>query len=224
MTCTIQMLAEVDSMNDGVGFSPWNQSTGKRLFDLLLAVVLLTLSSPVLPVVAIAILVSSKGPIFYRQWRAGRGGKEFQLFKFRTMAHAPQQVGPSVTRAGDPRITAVGRLLRRWKLDELPQLLNVIRGEMSLVGPRPDVPQYLASLNPAQRQILCLRPGLTGLATLHYANEEQLLSKIPRERLEYFYCNEVLPEKVRIDLEYAQTAGFLTDLTILFLTARTILR
>ena len=123
-----------------------------------------------------------------------------------------------------PELQPQGRVLRKWKLDELPQLLNVIRGEMSFVGPSPDVPEYLASLNPAQRQILCLCPGLTGLATLHYCYEEQLLSEIPSEQLEYFYCNKILPEKVRVDLEYAQTAGFLSDLTILFLTARTILR
>ena len=204
--------------------SGWNQSKGKRLFDLLFAAVILILVSPAMLIVALLVKISSRGPALYRQWRVGKNGRQFQLIKFRTMGHASQQAGPSVTRAGDPRITAAGRVLRKWKLDELPQLLNVIRGEMSFVGPRPDVPEYLASLNPAQRQILCLRPGLTGLATLRYSYEEQLLSEIPSEQLEYFYCNKILPEKVRIDLEYAQTAGFLSDLTILFLTARTILR
>jgi len=224
MTCTVELPCGADSMNDTVYLSPWNRSRGKRLFDLLLALIVLMLSSPVLLVTALSVLVSSKGPIIYRQWRTGKDGKEFRLLKFRTMVDTPQQSGPNLTRAGDPRITAVGRLLRKWKLDELPQLFNVIRGDMSFVGPRPDVSRYLVALNPAQKQILCLYPGLTGQATLRYRNEEQVLAGVPYEQLEHFYCNKLLPEKVRIDLEYARTARFSSDLAILFLTARAILR
>lgn len=203
--------------------SGWNQSKGKRLFDLLFAAVLLILVSPAMLIVALLVKTSSRGPALYRQWRVGKHGRQFQLIKFRTMGHASQQAGPSVTRAGDPRITAAGRVLRKWKLDELPQLLNVIRGEMSFVGPRPDVAEYITSLNREQQKILQLRPGLTGAATLHYRNEERLLSSVPVAELKRFYCSNVLPEKVRLDLEYARSAGFLSDLGILLQTAGAIL-
>ena len=203
--------------------SGWNQSKGKRLFDLLFAAVLLILVSPAMLIVALLVKTSSRGPALYRQWRVGKHGRQFQLIKFRTMGHASQQAGPSVTRAGDPRITAAGRVLRKWKLDELPQLLNVIRGEMSFVGPRPDVAEYITSLNREQQKILQLRPGVTGAATLHYRNEERLLSSVPVAELKRFYCSNVLPEKVRLDLEYARSAGFLSDLGILLQTAGAIL-
>lgn len=205
------------------GVSLWNQSNGKRLFDLYLAIVLLTLSLPVMLVVAFTVRLTSRGPVLYRQWRVGRDGREFQLLKFRTMIHAPDQQGPSITRAKDPRITRIGRVLRKWKLDELPQLFNVTRGDMSFVGPRPDVSKYLAYLNEAQKQILYLRPGLTGSATLRYRNEEQLLTQVPVGDLEDFYCTQILPEKVRFDLDYARKAGFISDLGILLRTFRVIL-
>ena len=203
--------------------SGWNQSKGKRLFDLLFAAVMLILVSPAMLVVAFLVRISSRGPVLYRQQRVGKDGREFQLIKFRTMGHASERGGASVTRAGDPRITPVGRVLRKWKLDELPQLLNVIRGEMSFVGPRPDVAEYITALNREQQKILQVRPGLTGAATLHYRNEEQLLSSVPVAELKRFYCSEVLPQKVRLDLEYARRAGFLSDLRILLRTAGTIL-
>jgi lipopolysaccharide/colanic/teichoic acid biosynthesis glycosyltransferase len=203
--------------------SGWNQSKGKRMFDLLFAAVILILVSPAMLVVAFLVRISSRGPALYRQRRVGKDGREFQLIKFRTMGHSSEQEGPSVTRAGDPRITPAGRVLRKWKLDELPQLLNVICGEMSFVGPRPDVAEYIASLNREQKKILRVRPGLTGAATLHYRNEEQLLSTVPVGELKRFYCSEVLPEKVRLDLEYARRAGFLSDLRILLRTAGAIL-
>lgn len=224
MTSSTPLPSDIVLVNDiAAEVSPWNRSRGKRLFDLILALVLLILSSPVMLAVALLVFVTSKGPVFYRQWRVGREGREFQLVKFRTMTHAPERQGPSVTRAEDPRITGVGRILRKWKLDELPQLLNVVRGEMSFVGPRPDVSRYLECLNEAQRQILQLRPGITGSATLRYRNEEQLLSQVPSGELEHFYCTQVLPEKVRLDLDYAQTAGFSSDLAILFRTFLVIL-
>jgi lipopolysaccharide/colanic/teichoic acid biosynthesis glycosyltransferase len=207
----------------GIEVNPWNRSRAKRSFDLLLALILLILSSPLMLAVALVVRVASKGPIFYRQWRVGREGREFQLLKFRTMTHAPEQQGPSVTRAKDPRITAAGRLLRKWKLDELPQLFNVVRGDMSFVGPRPDVSRYLESLDDAQKQVLHLRPGITGSATLRYRNEEQLLAQVPAGQLESFYCTQVLPEKVRLDLDYARNAGFISDVAILFRTFRAIL-
>jgi lipopolysaccharide/colanic/teichoic acid biosynthesis glycosyltransferase len=224
MTWVIELPSQACSMTDTLDMSPWNHSTGKRVFDLFLAIFALILSSPVLLLVALAVAVSSKGPIIYRQWRIGKGRRKFQLLKFRTMVDRPQQAGPNVTPAGDTRITAVGRLLRKWKLDELPQLFNVIRGDMSFVGPRPDVPEYLATLNSSQAQVLSLYPGLTGLATLKYRDEEQILAEVPSEQLEGFYCSKLLPEKVRIDLVYARSAGFMSDLGILLLTARAIFK
>jgi lipopolysaccharide/colanic/teichoic acid biosynthesis glycosyltransferase len=139
------------------------------------------------------------------------------------MTHAPEQKGPSVTRAGDPRVTTIGRVLRKWKVDELPQLMNVICGEMSFVGPRPDVPEFIAELSLKQRRILYVSPGITGSATLQYRNEEELLSTVPREELKRFYCNDVLPDKIRIDLEYAQKSRFLSDVAILIRTVGVIL-
>ena len=182
MTSPSRLLSNPGCVTVVHGTSVWNQSRGKRLFDLFLAAALLVLVTPLMLAVAFVVKLTSRGPIFYRQWRVGQEGREFQLIKFRTMRHA-RQPGPSVTRAGDPRITAAGRVLRKWKLDELPQLFNIIRGEMSFVGPRPDVAEYLASLNGEQRKILCLRPGITGLATLHYHDEEQLLSSVPGAQL-----------------------------------------
>jgi len=222
MTSPSRLLSNPGCVTVVCGASMWNQSKAKRLFDLFLAAALLVLASPVMLAVALVVKLTSRGPVFYRQWRVGQERREFQLIKFRTMRDG-RQPGPSVTRAGDPRITAAGRVLRKWKLDELPQLFNVIRGEMSFVGPRPDVAEYLESLSGEQQKILCLRPGITGLATLHYHDEEQLLSSVPDAQLKYFYCTQVLPEKVRIDLDYARSAGFLSDLAILFRTARVIL-
>lgn len=224
MTSSSQLPSDTSfGTNIAGSVSLWNQSKGKRLFDLYLALILLILFSPVTLAVALVVRVTSKGPILYRQWRVGRDRREFQLLKFRTMTHAPNQQGPSITRAKDPRITRVGRVLRKWKLDELPQLFNVIQGDMSFVGPRPDVSENLAYLDEAQKQILYLRPGLTGSATLRYRNEEQLLAQVPVGNLEYFYCSQILPEKVRFDLDYARKAGFISDLGILLRTFRVIL-
>jgi lipopolysaccharide/colanic/teichoic acid biosynthesis glycosyltransferase len=222
MTSPIQLMSNEGSVTVARGVSMWNESKGKRLFDLFLAAVLLVLVSPVMLAVALVVKLTSKGPVFYRQWRVGKEGHEFQLIKFRTMAYE-RQPGPRVTRAGDPRITGAGRVLRQWKLDELPQLLNVVRGDMSFVGPRPDVAEYLTFLDSELRKILDLRPGLTGAATLCYRHEEKLLSQVPEAELQKFYCTQVLPEKVRIDLDYARKAGLMSDLVLLLRTFRVIL-
>jgi lipopolysaccharide/colanic/teichoic acid biosynthesis glycosyltransferase len=222
MTSTTGLLFDAGSMKMQPGVSTWNCSRGKRLFDLLLATVCMVPASPVMLAVALVVKLTSQGPIFFRQRRVGKEGREFQLIKFRTMVNKGE-VGPRVTRAGDPRITAAGRVLRRWKLDELPQLLNVIRGEMSFVGPRPDIAEYLASLDSEHRKVLELWPGLTGAATLQYRNEEELLSQVPASELQQFYCTQVLPEKVRIDLQYAEKAGLMSDLGVLLQTVTAVL-
>src|SRR5438552_4164617 len=146
--------------------SGWNHSKGKRCLDMFLSLVALVLTAPLMAVLAVLIRLTSPGPVFFRQLRSGKEGRAFQLIKFRTMRWEPYDQGPKVTRSGDSRITRIGRILRKWKLDELPQLWNVFRGEMSFVGPRPDLAEYLATLPDTQAAILSLRPGLTGEATL----------------------------------------------------------
>jgi lipopolysaccharide/colanic/teichoic acid biosynthesis glycosyltransferase len=209
-------------MVSNIGYSPsqpvsnsWNGSLAKRLFDISIATVALLLTLPITLLAALVIKFTSSGPVFFRQIRLGKDGREFRLLKFRTMRHAPTADGPRVTRSGDPRVSKVGAVLRKWKIDELPQLLNVIQSEMSLVGPRPDVAEYLRTLNPAEKEILRLSPGITGAASLRYRNEEELLSSVQPEDLQHYYCTKVLPDKVRIDLEYARNAGLLSDLAIL---------
>src|SRR5205809_4106533 len=196
--------------------TPWCASKHKRLFDIVASCLLLVLTSPVMVVIGIVVRVSSRGPILFRQLRVGRDGKYFSLLKFRSMTHGRQELGPALTHRTDPRVTTVGRFLRRFKLDELPQFFNVVRGDMSLVGPRPDVPEYYRSLNHAQQRVLFLRPGVTGAATVHFRDEEALLSRVPQLELLSFYTGTLLPKKIFIDLAYARRATFWTDLNLLF--------
>jgi len=198
--------------------SGWNHSKGKRILDLFLASVSLVLALPLIALVALVIRITSPGPVFFRQIRSGIRGRAFQLIKFRTMRWEPHDTGPRVTRTGDSRITGTGRVLRKWKFDELPQLWNVLRGDMSFVGPRPDVPEYLATLSEGQAAILSLRPGLTGQATLQYRHEERLLSFVNGEDLKSYYCSRILPQKVKLDLDYARKAGLASDVVILLRT------
>ncbi len=173
----------------------------KRGFDIVASGIGLTVLSPVFIVIAIAIRRDSKGPVFYRARRVGQHGKEFRLYKFRSMVVDADQQGPGITSAGDTRITSVGRFLRRTKLDELPQLINVLRGEMSLVGPRPEDPRYVELYTPGQREILQYRPGITSMASQTYRNEEQLLTGSDWEQQ---YIDEVMPAKLAIDLDYSR--------------------
>ena len=196
--------------------SPWNNSVTKRLLDGAFAAGLLALLSPVLLAIAVLAKCTSSGPVFYCQKRVGRHGVLFTLVKFRSMASGVG--GPSLTRNEDRRISRFGRLLRKWKVDELPQLINVLLGQMSLVGPRPDLPQYVSQLPAELKQILQLLPGVTGAASLRYRHEEYLLSQVGAGSLDDFYCAKLLPDKVRLDLEYAHHANLLSDLRILFWT------
>jgi lipopolysaccharide/colanic/teichoic acid biosynthesis glycosyltransferase len=197
--------------------SSWNLSLGKRSLDLAFAVVLLTLSSPLLLIIAMMIKCTSSGPIFFRQTRVGRNGVPFTLLKFRSMTC--NAAGPALTRGGDQRITRIGRLLRKYKLDELPQLMNVVLGQMSLVGPRPDLQKYITQLPADLKQVLQLLPGVTGAASLRYRREESLLSQVSPEDLDHVYCSKLLPHKIQLDLEYAHHATLCSDLGILLQTA-----
>lgn len=194
-------------------------SIAKRCFDLFWSATGIVLLSPLFGLIALAIRLDDKGPALFRQERVGYRGKPFRMLKFRTMIVDAERMGKQLTVGRDPRITRVGYWLRKTKLDELPQLINVIRGEMSLVGPRPEVPRYVAAYDAEQRKVLDLRPGITDPASITYYDESDLLAGAPDP--ETMYLAEVMPEKIRINLEYARRANTLSDLVIIL---RTILR
>jgi lipopolysaccharide/colanic/teichoic acid biosynthesis glycosyltransferase len=202
--------------------SPWCNSLGKRVFDRVGAVLLLIPSLPFMAVIAAAVKITSRGSVLFRQVRVGKDGASFKLLKFRTMDCSPPEAAVPLTQQGDNRITRLGRLLRQWKLDELPQLINVVRGEMSLVGPRPEVPRYCHSLY--RTRVAALRPGVTGRASLEFRDEEHILGRVPSGQLEDYYLARILPAKAQLDLDYAQHASLFSDLKILLETARTVLR
>lgn len=201
--------------------SAWCFSWGKRLFDATCALLLLLCLLPIMLVIAIALKLFSRGPVLFRQVRCGKRGRGFRVLKFRTMTQTGS--GPSLTRAGDARVTKLGRILRKWKMDEFPQLLNVIKGEMSMVGPRPDLPECFEGAPSDVRSVLSLRPGVTGWASIHFRNEEDLLARAPAERLRDFYINDVLPRKARLDLEYATRATLWSDCGVLLQTLAVVL-
>lgn len=204
--------------------SRWCSSKAKRCMDVCVALGMLIIASPLLLTIAVAIRLASGKPVIFSQLRTGRDGREFLLFKFRTMTVQRTGKGPGITRQGDSRITAIGKLLRRSKLDELPQLVNVLRGEMSLVGPRPDLKEFWRQTTPNARQALALIPGLTGSASIAFRNEEELLAQVAPGQITTFYVERLLPAKAKIDLEYAAKASFLTDCSILLRTLITALR
>jgi len=182
---------------------------GKRIFDLTIALLGLIILAVPMALIAILIGITSGSPILFTQERVGKGGQIFSVKKFRTMSVRSVE-GSSITVAGDSRVTAIGSYLRRWKLDELPQLWNVLVGEMSLVGPRPDVPGYADKLQGDARKLLLLRPGITGPASLVYRNEEEILAKVSDP---VQYNNEIIyPDKVRINLEYMEKCSLMQDL------------
>jgi lipopolysaccharide/colanic/teichoic acid biosynthesis glycosyltransferase len=194
----------------------------KRCFDAVVSAAALVVLSPVLLAIAIRIKLSSPGPVFYRGVRVGRLGRTFRILKFRTMVVDAERIGGSATADDDPRITPVGTFLRKRKLDELPQLWNVLLGDMSLVGPRPEVPQYVALYNDAQKAILNVRPGITDWASLWDCDEGALLAGSPDP--EKAYLEQILPEKLRLQLEYVRRCSFRTDLSILAKTLLLVLR
>ena len=194
----------------------------KRLFDLLLAGAGLLLLLPLMLVIALWIKLDSPGPALFRQERVGRFGVPFRIHKFRTMLDAPASNGLQITVGRDARITRAGKLLRRYKLDELPQLFDVLRGAMSLVGPRPEVPRYVALYPAALREkVLSVRPGITDLASIRYRDENALLAAAADPEREY--TEVVLPAKLRYAAEYVDHANLATDLRLIGLTLKTLL-
>jgi lipopolysaccharide/colanic/teichoic acid biosynthesis glycosyltransferase len=194
-----------------IKLSPWCASIWKRAFDLVCVAPALILISPIFGIIAIAVRLTSPGPMIFRQQRAGQHRKLFTIYKFRTMVENSETIGPGHTAKGDPRITPLGHFLRRFKLDELPQLYNVLRGEMSLVGPRPKLPNH--ELTP----MIC-RPGVTGAATLAFRNEQHLLCRVPARHLETYYREHIIPLKMNLDTDYMQVATLVSDIHVLLTT------
>lgn len=195
------------------------RAMAKRTFDVMVSAIGLAILSPLFLVIAVAIKLNSPGPVFYRGLRAGQYGHPFRIYKFRTMVVGANRIGPGITPAKDDRVTSIGRVLRRFKLDEFPQLLNVLKGEMSLVGPRPEDPRYVALYTPEQREILNYRPGITSPASIKYRNEEGMLIEHDWETR---YLNEILPVKLALDLEYVRSQSFLTDIAVIMRTLLTL--
>ncbi len=193
--------------------SKWALSRGRRMLDVAVAFVALLVSAAPMLLIGFCLRLTSNGPVLLAQRRVGRLGRLFPMYKFRTMAPSDDlEAGLGLTQDGDPRVTCLGRFLRMFKLDELPQLSNVLRGDMSLVGPRPKLPAYAALLN------MPYRPGLTGPATLAFCREEKILSAIGADELDQFYAQRIKPLKARIDACYMCKATLSSDLRILAAT------
>lgn len=188
--------------------SSWSNSTAKRLFDCLCVLLALPLFLPVLIATAIAVRLTSSGPVLFLQKRVGCRGRIFTILKFRTMIHDEDARYHAVTTADNQPFTSIGPFLRRWKLDELPQIFNVLLGHMSLVGPRPKMPEHVKLHLPC-------RPGITGAATIAFAREEAILDRVPKHALDAYYHSVVLPTKRRLDTDYMAQATFLSDLQLI---------
>jgi lipopolysaccharide/colanic/teichoic acid biosynthesis glycosyltransferase len=192
----------------GKRLSPWSQSSAKRFFDCACVISLLPVLIPVFLLIGLAVRLTSSGPVLFLQKRMGRHGREFTIFKFRTMIHNSDRAHHPVSTTCNQLFTPVGPFLRRWKLDEVPQLFNVLSGHMSLVGPRPKLPEHALSNVPC-------RAGITGAATIAFAREEAILDRVPKHLLESFYHSVVLPAKHQLDAEYMAGATFLSDLKLI---------
>jgi len=193
----------------------------RRVFDTVVGCLGLAIASPALLVAVVAIKVDSPGPVIFRQKRVGLSGVPFEILKFRTMRVDAEKVGAQLTVGADPRITKVGAFLRAWKIDELPQLVNVVKGDMALVGPRPEVPRYVELYTPEQRRVLSVRPGITDPASIEFRNESELMAG--QDDPERYYREVIMPRKVQLNLDYLDRRSLATDLGILFATAKAVL-
>jgi lipopolysaccharide/colanic/teichoic acid biosynthesis glycosyltransferase len=210
-------------------YQTWQESYGstwlrlqpviKRVFDIAASSVALIVLSLAFLIIGGAIALTSPGPIFYRASRVGRYGRVFKMYKFRTMVVNADKMGPGITTRNDQRVTGIGRLLRKTKLDELPQLINVLRGEMSIVGPRPEDPRYVKHYTPEEATVLKVRPGITSPASVHYHDEENLIGG---EDWETRYLREIMPSKLRLDIEYARHPSVGRDIGLIFQTLQAI--
>ncbi|MDF2436726.1 MAG: wcaJ [Bacteroidota bacterium] len=194
----------------------------KRLFDIFFSLIgLIILFIPFL-IISLIIMLDSKGGVFYRQVRVGKDGKDFRLFKFRSMRTDSDKAGLLTVGGRDSRITRSGYYIRKYKIDELPQLINVLTGDMSLVGPRPEVRRYVDMYNAQQKQVLSVKPGITDFASIEYSNENEILGKASDP--EKVYIEEIMPHKLDLNLKYIRQQGILTDFKIIFKTIFKIVR
>ena len=192
----------------------------KRIFDIVASGIGLILLSPLFVILAIWIKCDSIGPVFYKQVRVGRNNMDFQLFKFRSMRVGSDKKGLITVGGHDPRITRSGYYIRKYKLDEFPQLINVFKGDMSLVGPRPEVRKYVDMYTEEQMHVLDVRPGITALASIRYRNENELLERVNDP--DKYYVEVIMPDKLRINLEYVARHSFTFDIRLIFQTFRAI--
>ena len=192
----------------------------KRIFDIVASVIGLILLSPLFIILTIWIKCDSIGPVFYKQVRVGRNNMDFQLFKFRSMRVGSDKKGLITVGGHDPRITRSGYYIRKYKLDEFPQLINVFKGDMSLVGPRPEVRKYVDMYTEEQMHVLDVRPGITDLASIRYRNENELLERVNDP--DKYYVEVIMPDKLRINLEYVARHSFTFDIRLIFQTFRAI--
>ena len=192
------------------------QLIAKRAMDIVLSACALAVLWPLLLLIALAIWIDDPGPVFYRQVRVGRNGKTFRIFKFRSMVMDADKKGLAITVGRDSRITRVGVVLRKTKLDELAQLLNVLFGQMSFVGPRPEVPKYVELYTPYQRQVLLVRPGITDYASIAYRNENDLLAGAPNP--ETMYIEQIMPDKIELNMKYLREISPLADIRLILKT------
>lgn len=188
----------------------------KRLFDIVLSFLGIVAISPILLFIALWIKADSKGPIIFKQQRVGKEGHPFMIYKFRTMVVDAERLGKQITVGRDPRITQSGHFLRKFKLDELPQLFNVLKGDMSFVGPRPEVPHYVELYNEIQKEVLTLRPGITDYASIKYSNENEILAKATDP--EKIYIEQIMQDKLQLNLTYIRDASIKKDIEIIFRT------
>lgn len=188
----------------------------KRIFDFMCSLIGLAILSPFFLVIAILIKIDSKGPVFFKQRRIGKNGQPFEIYKFRTMVMDAESLGKQITVGKDPRITKVGHFLRSYKLDEFPQLINVLIGNMSLVGPRPEVPRYVETYNDVQRKVLLVKPGITDYASIKFRNENDILGK--SNNPEEDYINIIMPTKLDLNLKYIDEMSLIYDIKLIFQT------
>ena len=191
-------------------------TTIKRLIDLAGSIIGMFILFPIFMMIPLFIKLDSKGPVFYTQERVGKNGKIFKIYKFRTMIHNAEKIGPQISKIEDHRITGPGKFLRRYKLDEIPQLINVIKGEMSLVGPRPEVPEYINYFLKDYQEVLKVKPGMTDYASIEFKNENEMLNGI--ENIEEKYFNEILPVKIEYYKKYVREKSIVKDLGLIFKT------
>ncbi len=192
----------------------------KRLFDIIFSITGLIFLFPLFLILSISILMDSKGGVFFFQMRVGKNNRDFRLIKFRTMFSNSERKGLLTVGNTDSRITKAGKWLRKYKVDEFPQLLNILKGEMSFVGPRPEVRKYVDLYNYGQMKILSVRPGLTDYASLEYINENEILERY--DKPEKVYIEKIMPEKLALNIKYIDEKGFFTDLKIMLITIKTI--